>query len=256
MTNIYNKTDLDPVNSFERHIFHRDQFAHYLRWTFILKNAKIWQSICDFWCWKWNLFEVFYRNRYKPKKYTWLDIRWKTIENNKKKFNMDYVEFIEEDLVTLEKWTILENIKADVVTSFEVIEHIWKLNVNKFLQNFKICWNSEAIYYLSTPNYDEQVWAAGNHTYPNYKWWEPVIQEFSFYELQKILEKNWFEIIKTIWMFASQKDYKKWKMEDWQEKMFKNISNIFDTNIVSVIMAWILPAELSRNTLWILKIKK
>jgi hypothetical protein len=35
----YNTTDLDPEATFERHVFHRDQFAHYLRWTHVLKAA-------------------------------------------------------------------------------------------------------------------------------------------------------------------------------------------------------------------------
>lgn len=46
----YNTTDLDPTTSFERHVFHRDQFAHYLRWTHILKEAKIGETIVDFGC--------------------------------------------------------------------------------------------------------------------------------------------------------------------------------------------------------------
>ena len=33
----YNKTQLHPEQIFEKHIFHRDQFAHYLRWNYILK---------------------------------------------------------------------------------------------------------------------------------------------------------------------------------------------------------------------------
>jgi hypothetical protein len=67
-TKKYNTTDLDPETTFERHVFHRDQFAHYLRWTHILKVAKIGEKIVDFGCGKGNLLEVLYRNRFKSGK--------------------------------------------------------------------------------------------------------------------------------------------------------------------------------------------
>ena len=41
MAKVYNTTDLRPDQAFECHVFHRDQFAHYLRWTHVLKEAKI-----------------------------------------------------------------------------------------------------------------------------------------------------------------------------------------------------------------------
>ena len=37
----YNVTDLNPESTFERHVFHRDQFGHFFRRTYILKNANI-----------------------------------------------------------------------------------------------------------------------------------------------------------------------------------------------------------------------
>ncbi len=61
----YNITQLHPDKCFERHIFHRDQFAHYLRWTHILKESNIGETIVDFGCGKGNLLEVLYRNRKK-----------------------------------------------------------------------------------------------------------------------------------------------------------------------------------------------
>lgn len=82
----YNTTDLDPVTTFERHVFHRDQFAHHLRWTHILKEAKIGETVVDFGCGKGNMLEVFYRNKFKCKKYIGIDIRKQTIESAKEKF--------------------------------------------------------------------------------------------------------------------------------------------------------------------------
>ena len=56
-TKYYNTTDLNPESTFTKHVFHRDQFAHYLRWTHILKEARIGETICDFGCGNGNLLE-------------------------------------------------------------------------------------------------------------------------------------------------------------------------------------------------------
>ena len=85
-TKKYNTTDLDPQTTFERHVFHRDQFAHYLRWTHILKEAKIGEKIVDFGCGKGNLLEVLYRNKFKCKHYIGIDIREKTISKAREHF--------------------------------------------------------------------------------------------------------------------------------------------------------------------------
>lgn len=252
---VYNTTDLDPKTTFERHVYHRDQFAHFLRWTFVLKlmkEVREEKSVCDFWCWKWNLYEVLYRNRFSPKSYTWLDIRKQTIEKAQEKFPK--ATFIAEDLITLSNWTDLSKIQADYVTSFEVIEHVWKKNALKFLENFKSCWNENAIFMLSTPNYDENVGAADNHTYPDYEWWIPVPQEFLHEELEALIVEAWFQIVDKIWTFASIKDYKEYVESDPVKKqMFETLREKLDSNVLSVVMAPLVPANLARNCLWVLK---
>ena len=60
---------------------------------------------------------------------------------------------------------IRDRFNADKVCAFEVLEHVGKQNADAFLENFKACGNNNATYYLSTPNYDPSVGAAGNHTY-------------------------------------------------------------------------------------------
>ncbi len=248
---VYNTTDLDPETTFERHVFHRDQFAHYLRWTHILKVAKIGETIVDFGCGKGNLLEVLYRNKFKCKKYIGLDIRKQTINQSREKYmNVDWAEFIEQDLIMNEiDFNILQ---ADKVCSFEVIEHIGKQNADKFLINFLSCGNENAIYYLSTPNFDENVGAAGNHTYDSGDGRGVDIQEFGHDELKSLLLK-YFDIVEYFGTFASAKDYKPF-MSDWQIKMFETLKEYYDSNLVSNIMAPMFP-EQSRNTLWVLKRK-
>ena len=129
MTKNYNTTQLNPEQCFERHVFHRDQFAHFLRWTHVLNIANIGAKILDFGCGSGNLYEVFYRNRYSPARYLGLDIRKQTIEANKAKFPK--AEFEVQDLVKIDK---NYGVDWDFITSFEVAEHVGKQNVGTFLE--------------------------------------------------------------------------------------------------------------------------
>tara|TARA_R100000152_G_C6739605_1_gene163480 strand:+ start:345 stop:1112 length:768 start_codon:yes stop_codon:yes gene_type:complete len=247
-TKYYNTTDLNPESTFTKHVFHRDQFAHYLRWTHILKEARIGETICDFGCGNGNLLEVLYRNRFKQSKYIGIDIK----DNFKKKLKeLSWCKFIVEDLVNPQNKTNFKKIQADKVCSFEVIEHVGKQNVKVFLENFKKCGNNNAIFYLSTPNYDKNVGAAGNHTYDSGDGRGVAVQEFEYNELKEHIINSGFIIKKTFGTFASIKDYKKY-LDDWQIKMFNHLKEYYDVNLLSNIMAPFFPKK-SRNILWVLK---
>lgn len=248
----YNTTDLDPETTFERHVFHRDQFAHYLRWTHILKESKIGDTIVDFGCGKGNLLEVLYRNRFKCTKYTGIDIRQKTINAAIEKYKIvDWAEFYAADLVKND--FNYKSLQADKVCTFEVIEHVGKQNVDSFLINFRDCGKDNAVYYLSTPNFDENVGAAGNHTYDSGDGRGVAVHEFEHSELQQHIEK-YFTVEKKFGTFASKRDYKP-LLNEWQKEMLKHLDEYYDSNLISNIMAPFFP-EHSRNTLWILKQKK
>lgn len=252
-TKKYNVTDLNPLTSFERHVFHRDQFAHYLRWSKVLNDTNIWEITCDFWCGNGNMLEVLYRNKFKQKKYIWIDIRQQTINKAKEKFsNVERAEFLVEDLVNPQNWVDFDSIQADRVCSFEVLEHVGKQNWDKFMENFKRCWHKNTTYYISTPNYDEKVWAAWNHTYDSWDWRWEAVQEFTHQELNDLFIKNGFKIVKKFWTFASQRDYKPY-MNERQKEMLNALKEYYDSNLIANIMAPVMDASLSRNTLWILQ---
>lgn len=247
MAKQYNTTQLTPQNEYERHIYHRDQFAHYFRWSHVLKNAKIGQKILDFGCGTGEMLELFYRNRYRPEKYTGLEIREKTVEQNKAKFEkLDFAEFFQTDLCGPEM--PVEGV-YDVITCFEVMEHIGHANADKFLSNMVKFMDEHTTVYLSTPNYDPRVGAAKNHLLGPDK----EVGEWDHFELQDKLSE-YFTIEKKYGTFASIKDYKH-LLNDWQKQMFDTLSEYYDTNILACLMAPMFP-EQARNCLWVLKLKE
>lgn len=247
----YNTTDLRPDQAFEKHVFHRDQFAHYLRWTHIVKEAKIGESIVDFGCGVGNLLEVLYRNMFKQKEYIGIDIRKSAINKAIEKYaNIPWAHFYVADLVKND--FDFSKFNADKVCAFEVLEHVGKQNAHAFLKNFKACGKTDATYYLSTPNYDPRVGAAAHHTYDSGDGRGVAVQEFTHEELEGILSQH-FDIVKKFGTFASARDYKP-LMSDWQLKMFETLKDYYDTHLLSNIMAPMFP-DVSRNTLWVLKRK-
>lgn len=235
---MYNKTQLTPKNEFEKHIYHRDQFAHYFRWTHVLKNAKIGQKILDMGCGSGEMIEVFYRNRYRPEKFVGIDIRDKVPEKLK---NLDFVEILVKDLCK----PFDLNEKFDIITSFEVVEHIGHENLDAYLQNMvKHCKLGTRIY-LSTPNYDPSVGAAKNHIING------EIGEWDHFELAERLEK-YFNIKYRFGTFASQKDYKL-ELTGWKLEAFNELNKYYDTNLLSNLMAPMIDASKARNCLWVME---
>lgn len=254
---VYNTTQLEPLMAIERGIMHRDMNAHIFRWTHVLKNAKIGETIVDFGSGKCNLLEVMYRNRYKPKKYIALEYTQKDLDFAKNKFKgLKFpVEFYQQDIInpTMD----YSKFQADKVVSFEVAEHVGSQNVienRKFLINFMACGNKNATYYLSTPNYDPEVGAAGNHTYDSGDGKGKRPQELDHFELQEAILETGFEIVNKFGTFASQKDYKE-SLDGWRLEMFNELNKYYDSNLLSNLMAPVIEPELARNTLWVLKRK-
>jgi 2-polyprenyl-3-methyl-5-hydroxy-6-metoxy-1,4-benzoquinol methylase len=245
----YNKTQLDPAHFFELHYFHRDLFAHFFRWSHILKVCTKLRGKCkvlDFGCADGQLCEVLYRNRCAPEKYVGMDIRQQSLEKVKAKLkDLPWVEFVKADLVEDDASALLGGETFDVVVCFEVLEHVGKQNVPKLLANMKECGSADATYYISTPNYDPNVGAADNHTVNG------EIYELAHEETARLLYDAGFDVVAKYGTFASQKDIEP-LMTDEQRKLFFAAKEYYDSNILSNMFAFMFP-EQARNCMWVCK---
>lgn len=248
----YNRTDLDPLKSFEKHVFHRDQFAHYLRWTHVLKNLKKHgEVVVDFGAGKSYLLEVMWRNHYHPERYIALEYRGIQVVNSGVKYkDLEYADFYQQDIIhpTMD----YSKFNATTVVSFEVAEHVGKQNLVPFLENFMTCGGEDARYYLSTPNYDEFVGAAGNHTYDSGDGRGVAVQEHDHYELQQAILDTGFEIVNKFGTFASQRDYVG-TLNECERRIYDALHEYYDPEVLATVMAPIIEPELARNCLWVLK---
>lgn len=250
---MYNKTQLYPEKTFERHVFHRDQFAHYLRWSYVLKllsKLRGKENVLDIGCGSANLLEAAYHNRLLPAVYLGIDVRKRQIALNAEKYSskLKKVDFVCADVCALTK-AQAERIARDeyaIICCFEVLEHLGKQNAVKALDAICKIASEDSIILISTPCYDKRVGAASNHII------DDEIGEFEFYELKTLLKER-FTIEEVYGTFASQKDYAAAMSLD-EITLFEKLSKYYDVNILSVLFAPLHP-EQSRNCVWRCKIR-
>ena len=236
----YNKTQLSPDQTFERHIFHRDQFAHYLRWTYVLKLAEIGMNILDVGCGSGNLFQVFYRNRFKPSRYLGLDIRKQTIDKNIETWGDHGAAFEALDLCLPGSLSKFGN-RWDIICSFEVFEHVTKKNGPILLKNIKECMSEKTVCLISTPCFDPKVGAADNHII------DGEIGEYGYEEFKGMLESE-LKIVHQFGTFCSKKDIKQFIPAELKP-FYDSLNEYYDSNLMSNLFAPLFP-EHSRNVIW------
>lgn len=238
----YNTTQLSPDKVFERHVYHRDQFAHYLRWTHVLKVIPPKVSLLDVGCGDANMLKVLYHNRHVPYLYLGIDVRTKTIFQNREIYKtLPWAKFENKDFCKPQhKLGTFE-----FVTCLEVLEHIGKQNGEQFLMNIAQNMSNTSKCFISSPCYNG-IDVAQNHIING------EISEYTFSEMKWLLEKIFH--INCVWgTFASQKDYLG-KLTPEQFKLWNQLSEYYDSNLVSVIFAPLFPAQ-ARNCLWEVSLK-
>ena len=232
-----NKTHLDVEKATERGLQHRDYIAHCCRWTHVLKYLKKDTNVLDVGCGNAILAQIAYVNRYEVN-YTGIDIRESMLEvadkrKLKKKPRLIQMDICKDKIPLKDNW-------ADILTCFEVVEHIPESSLDFVLSELQRCVKPKGKVLLSTPNFD------GKHQAANHP------KEYEEEELRKYLEK-YFVVKKQFGTFASQKDIKP-VLTDEERKFWDKLREYYDVNMFSVLFAPNHPAE-SRNILWVLEKK-
>ena len=233
-----NKTQLHLDRAEERQIVHRDYLAHCLRWSHIVRNAKMGETILDLGCADAPLAMMFYVNKFKPKKYVGVDIRPAVITQNQTKiFNFE-CNFL--CLNLLEQFDQVPHDDYSIITCLEVIEHVERDEAVKLLKNIvSTMLRNESTLYLSTPCFNGEK--AANHVY-----------EWTYQELKELLE-SLFQVVAVHGTFCSQRDVKP-VFNEHEAWVFDQLHAYYDSNLLSILLAPLHP-DRARNCLWTLRRK-
>lgn len=256
------KTYLSIDNATDRGFIHRDYIAHCLRWTHVIKRMyerKTYQTarILDIGCGRELPFaKTLYSSKLAPAIYYGVDVG--PIEDDAvavigktQKFahklweNTNFLELTGEDL----QWEgsaltgKLERL-PNIVTCFEVIEHVEPKMMWAMLEHMKRLTSDDARFFISTPCWN-RVDCAANH-----------VNEMLYESLGAGFERHGFVVENVYGTFASIRDYEgelmKYDSTGIAHGLFDDLRAYYDTNFLSCIFAPLFPAQ-SRNCLWELR---
>jgi len=241
----YNKTQLMVEQEFERHMFHRDRFAHYLRWSYVLRKMEVRPgTVLDVGCGDANLLKTLYVNRRSPERYWGADVRKRLIE----KLNEDWSNLSIADRVVFGCLDVVQDPlpklpdrEWDYVVCFEVVEHVGKQNAPKLLSNIESVMGPGTVGMISTPVYDDRVGAAGNHVI------QGEVGELTYHEMANLVMDR-FTVVNRFGTFCSKRDVQLVASEHDLD-LARRLERYYDPNVISVLLAPLYP-EASRNVLW------
>ena len=244
------KTFLSLDKAEERGIIHRDYIAHCLRWSHVAmylrrRRRYFYADILDIGPGKEiPLAKTLYVNRTTPNSYTAVDVSKLEMPAMFENANWKPTKLISKmDICELDLMSF--DIAPNVIVCFEVIEHVEpghsRLMLEKMydmLRNYDDGPNFPgAVVFLSTPNWDPKVGAAGNH-----------VNEIRHQALGAVIEDIGFNIEARYGTFASQRDIKPFMTEE-ELSLMEKMKEYYDSNYVSTIFAPLFP-EVSRNCIW------
>lgn len=241
------KTHLSADTAEHRQIIHRDLISHCLRWSHVAKylhqNQRYKDShILDIGCGREQpLAKMLYSNRLVPSNgsYTGVDYNKLTLEPMleaaAKRFPIILVG--EKAFPDCE----LERTSYDIITCFEVLEHVQPLGSYRILEGIEKLLSDDGTAFISTPNYDEETGAAANH-----------INELKYATTELLIKKAGLEINERFGTFASIKDYKECIKQDGLQELFDRLRAYYDSNYLATIFAPLYPSN-ARNVLWRVK---
>ena len=241
-------THLSIDQAEERGFIHRDYIAHCLRWTHVAKWMGVPKNrkdcvMLDIGCGKdMPMAKMLMTSRLASDGLVYVGLDYNKLEMPKAFENTKWKPTIIDKVAFPD--VQLPHEKYDVVTCFEVLEHVEPLHAYKMLEGIKNVLSEDGMAFLSTPVYDPKVGAADNH-----------VNEMTYATMQLMLHKVGLEVDAHYGTFASIKDYKEMIEKDDLDAVFSRLRDYYDSNYLATIFAPLYPHR-ARNVLWRVKLPK
>lgn len=215
---------------------HRDYAAHFFRWGFartFVEGAK--SKVLDVGCGVAQPFAKVLRGTLGgyPRMYVGVDVN-----KISKKIASSWCTIIDEFDFCERGRELQDRGPFDVITCFEVIEHMHPPSGRKLLRNARKLLAPEGRFLLSTPCYDRKRMAA-NH-----------IHEWEIEELRDAILSSGLKVVDRFGTFASWNDVKK-AATSQEIALAKDLMRYYSSEVISCFLAPKYP-DASRNNVWVL----
>lgn len=216
-------------------VVHRDYGAHFFRWGFARRLVKGGQRVLDIGCGPEQALarEFAYQPSMCPKEMVMVDYG-----NVKPRYHLKWGKVIPNFDFT-KQWNELKP-GFDVITCFEVIEHMQKAHGRKLLKGAHALLKINGTFLLSTPVFSPKVGMARNH-----------IHEYGVAELQKEIERAGFTVKARYGTFMNHNEAKK-VSDPAHRKTWEALTGYYSSDVLACFLAPLYPDQ-SRNNMWILK---
>jgi 2-polyprenyl-3-methyl-5-hydroxy-6-metoxy-1,4-benzoquinol methylase len=238
------KTHLSIDQAEERGFIHRDYIAHCLRWSHVARHLTQQHRyktayILDIGCGKEvPLAKLLYSSRLIPEtgKYVGIDANVLFVPEMFKsgKFPIEL-----HSQKTFPNKAIEDQYTFEVVTCFEVAEHVEPAMTLEILMGIQRCLDDAGTAFISTPCYDANTGAAANH-----------VNEMSYEAFMALIHRAGLGIKEVYGTFASIKDYKPFLHTKGLDAVFEELRGYYDSNYLATVFAPLFP-QYSRNCLWV-----
>jgi 2-polyprenyl-3-methyl-5-hydroxy-6-metoxy-1,4-benzoquinol methylase len=217
---------------------HRDYAAHFFRWGWVSRQIAPGQRVLDIGCGQDQplLYVLGQRIQTVPDIYVGVDLN-RIMKKSAVKWARIFDEF---DFVTNGQKVINEFGPFDIVTCFEVIEHMGTADGAQLLRSAFDALKHNGKLYLSTPVFNGA--AAANH-----------VHEYTIPELHGAIEAAGFSVAQRIGTFASKPDVVAAMIRNKDTEglaVYRKLEGWFGGDVMSTIMAPLYPDD-SRNNLWV-----